>query len=284
MRLRIEHRTTYHYAQKVRLQPHRLMLFARGNHDIRIIEMSLRCHPEAHIHWTEDVFGNVVATTNFSTSTSILSITAITYVEHTMQLWPIFHIAPHAHSYPFQYSKEEILDLGSFMQAQNTDQNDVFMSFIKKYNAVLPTDTLTLLKNINTSLSENIVYQAREEEGTQTPLETLSEGRGSCRDIATLFIAAVRYLGFGARIVSGYLFAPDAPDNQNGTTHAWAEVYLPEAGWIPFDPTHGTVGSAGLIAVAKGRTNAQVMPITGKYSGNGSDFLTMEVSVTITPD
>lgn len=82
-------------------------------------------------------------------------------------------------------------------------------------------------------------------------------------------------------MLSGYLFDPHAGCDDGGSTHAWAEVYLPCAGWIAFDPTHQRVGSANLIPVAVGRCNSQIMPVSGGYVGNADDFLQMEVSVLV---
>ena len=104
-----------------------------------------------------------------------------------------------------------------------------------------PTDTLSLLKDLSAGVSNPINYQSREDEGTQSPVQTLNRGWGSCRDFAVLFVEAARSLGFGARIVSGYLYNPDQDLvglGGAGSTHAWAEVYVPGAGWITFDPTN----------------------------------------------
>ena len=106
------------------------------------------------------------------------------------------------------------------------------------------TDTLALLADLNGGFRLQFGYQSREEEGTQTPVETLHRGWGSCRDFAVLLAEAARSLGFGARVVTGYLHQPMA-DNAGlwpplpGTTHAWAEIYVPGPGWIAFDPTNG---------------------------------------------
>ena len=92
------------------------------------------------------------------------------------------------------------------------------------------------------------------QEGTRSPVETIELKSGSCRDFALLFIEAARSLGFGARFVSGYLYDPGL-DGGNvmqgaGATHAWAEVYLPGAGWVEYDPTNGLVACENLIRVA----------------------------------
>ena len=110
------------------------------------------------------------------------------------------------------------------------------------------TDTLSLLKDLSAGVSKWITYQSREDEGTQSPIQTLDRGCGSCRDFAVLFVEAARNLGFGARIVSGYLYNPDQDITGiagAGSTHAWAEVYVPGAGWITFDPR--TAASAASI-------------------------------------
>ena len=96
--------------------------------------------------------------------------------------------------------------------------------------------------------------------------------------MATLLIAAVRSLGLGARAVSGYLHMPAAPgasrDAQHGATHAWAEVYLPGAGWIAFDPTQRRMGSAGLVATAVGASSRSILSIIGGFVGDAADYTT----------
>lgn len=95
---------------------------------------------------------------------------------------------------------------------------------------------------------------------------------------------AVRSLGFGARIVSGYLHDPTRAllsSADAGSTHAWAEVYLPGAGWVTFDPTNRSVGGANLIPIAVARDIRQVMPVTGSFIGPSDAFLDMSVVVSV---
>ena len=150
-----------------------------------------------------------------------------------------------------------------------------------------PTDTLSLLKDISNGITAGISYQSRETEGTQGPLETLDRGWGSCRDFAVLFAEATRTLGFGARLVSGYLFNPSGNEigsADSGSTHAWVEVFVPGAGWIPFDPTNRSVGSTNLIPVAVARRIQQVAPVTGSFHGRPADVLSMDVTVHVEDD
>ena len=280
MLLTIRHRTSYRYARPVWLQPHRMMLCPRGQHDLRLLTTELRCVPPAAIDWTQDVFGNLIATASFAESAQTLTIDSRMVVEHSAAAWPVFTIAPSAHQFPFTYSDADIVDLGGMRLPHYPQAADRVGAWVAQFRGTGPTDTLTLLKTINTAIATSLAYRVREEEGTQSPDETLDQGSGSCRDFATLFIEAVRHLGFGAHAVSGYL-QPELPGDQHGTTHAWAEVYLPCAGWIPFDPTHGRMGGAGLIPVAVAGNIARIHPLRGSYLGAPEDFIDLQVEVTV---
>ena len=133
------------------------------------------------------------------------------------------------------------------------------------------------------------INAARDEEGAQSPIETIELQRGSCRDFALLFIEAARSLGYGARFVSGYLYDPaldgsGAAVQGAGATHAWADIYLPGAGWVEFDPTNALVAGENLIRVAVTRDPSQAIPIGGTFAGEGVTFLGMEVEVTVTAE
>jgi transglutaminase-like putative cysteine protease len=283
MKLKIHHRTSYHYARPVVLQPHRMMLCPRGSQDIVLLASSLVCSPPAVVKWAQDVFGNLIATGTFAEPTSKLVITSELAVEQLAVAWPVFHIAPDAHSFPFEYSPDDLADLGALRVPDNGDSDGTLAVWARAFVRGVRTDTLSLLKDLNAGILGAVAYRIRDEEGTQTPLETLALASGSCRDIAALFIAAARELGFGARAVSGYLFDAEARVSDPGSTHAWAEVYLPGAGWIAFDPTHGRLGGASLIPIAVARTNSQIMPIVGGYLGAPDDFVDMDVAVSVTP-
>jgi transglutaminase-like putative cysteine protease len=112
----------------------------------------------------------------------------------------------------------------------------------------------------------------------------LNRGWGSCRDFAVLFVEAARQLGFGARLVSGYHYNPSptmAQSAEAGSTHAWAEIYVPGAGWITFDPTNRSIGGFNLIPVAVARDIRQAMPVSGSFTGAIDAFLGMSVEVSI---
>ncbi len=283
--LRIQHSTTYRYRLPVGLGPHRLMLRPRESRDIRLITSELNVEPHATVTWAHDVFGNAVATASFQGMADTLSIKSTMDLELHALPWPIFDVAASAISFPFRYADEEWTDLGALATQQYADPTRQLRTWAQGFVRSNPTDTLSLLKDLSTGVSAWISYQSREDEGTQTPVQTLDRRWGSCRDFAVLFAEAARSLGFGARIVSGYLFNPDAGalgSSGSGSTHAWTEVYVPGAGWITFDPTHRSVGGFNLIPVAVARDIAQVMPVAGSFVGMTDAFIAMTVEVSVT--
>lgn len=287
MRLQILHVTTYAYRAPVALLAHRMMLSPRGSHALRPISADLSCEPAAKLEWTQDVFGNLIATASFPDPAERLVITNRLTVEQTAAAWPVFQIAPHAHRYPFAYSHDERTDLGALLLPEHPDPEGRLADWARAPVLGGETDTLSLLQDVNAAARIGITYVTRDEVGTQSPQQTLDLGSGSCRDLATLFIEAVRHLGFAARAVSGYLFDPPMPGDpaakadQHGATHAWAEVYLPCAGWVAFDPTNGRVGEAHLVPIAVGRSIGQLSPVDGRYVGAADAFIGMTVAVTV---
>jgi transglutaminase-like putative cysteine protease len=230
VRLKIDHSTTYRYRLPVSLGPHRLMLRPRESRDLQLISSDVVVTPAATLTWAHDVFGNTVATAAFHAVADHLVITSVAEIEVTTAAWPVFDIAASAISYPFRYSDNEWTDLGALAIQQYPDPIGRLRRWAQAFVAGNPTDTLSLLKDLSAGVPESILYQSREDEGTQSPTQTLDRGWGSCRDFAVLFVEAARSLGFGARVVSGYLYNPDQDfvgSSAEGTTHAWAEVYVP---------------------------------------------------------
>ena len=172
------------------------------------------------------------------------------------------------------------------LERHHPDPADRFSSWARGFIRSKPTNTSALLADLNSGVAAWISYQSRETEGTQTPIETLNRGWGSCRDLAVLLIESARSLGFGARIVTGYLYNASADARTTaaigaGTTHAWADIYLPGAGWIAYDPTNGTIGGRDLIRVAVTRDISQAVPIAGSFVGMPDDYLGMTVDVAV---
>ncbi len=284
-RIRISHTTVYHYRSSVSLNPHRLMLRPRESRELQLIYHTLNVCPDATIAWAQDVSGNAVATASFSGKTDTLRIESRVELEHTGNPWPIFNIAATALNFPFFYSNDDRADLGALAIQQYLDPMGRLQKWARSFVRDSTPDTLELLKAISHGVSEALQYEVRESEGTQTPNQSLDRGWGSCRDFAILFAEAVRSLDMGARIVSGYLYDPQQRATGSagfGSTHAWAEVYVPGAGWINFDPTNRSIGGFNLVPVAVARDITLLMPVSGSYVGVADAFTGMEVEVRVT--
>lgn len=284
-RIRISHTTDYRYRSAVSLNPHRLMLRPRESRELQLISHNLTVSPDATIAWAHDVAGNSVATASFTGRAETLRIESQLELELTGNPWPIFNIAATALTYPFFYSNDDRADLGALAIQQYLDPMGRLQQWARSFVRGAAPDTLELLKAISHGVSEALQYEVRESEGTQTPIESLDRGKGSCRDFAILFAEAVRSLDIGARIVSGYLYDPQSTATGSsgaGSTHAWAEVYVPGAGWINFDPTNRSIGGFNLVPVAVARDITLLMPVSGSYVGAADAFEGMTVEVRVT--
>ncbi|MBB3772817.1 transglutaminase-like putative cysteine protease [Angulomicrobium tetraedrale] len=282
----VRHVTQYNYANPVDFQRHRLMLRPRDSHDLRLVGAELSLWPHGNVHWLHDVFGNSVAVVDFLEPSNQLKVESVLTLERFGLGGLAFEIEQNAKEYPFVYSPDDRIDLGRMLDCHYPDPGNDLAEWANSFVAARPTDTMALLSDMNTGIFKGFAYQLRHEQGTQTPLETLRLGSGSCRDFALLLIEAARALGFGARFVTGYLYDPaldsDAPSVVGaGATHAWADIYLPGAGWIEFDPTNGTIAADNLIRVAVTRDPSQAVPVAGGFTGLVGDYLGMTVDVSV---
>ncbi|MDF2235308.1 transglutaminase family protein [Albimonas sp. CAU 1670] len=286
IRLSILHRTLYRYRGPVALSPHRLLLRPRESRNLRLLSHEVTTDPPGRIVWARDVAGNAVATAAFERTTDRLEIVSRSEVELHAVAWPIFDIAAEAIVFPFAISDDDRTDLGALPFPQHPDPDGRLGRWAWGFVLGARTDTLSLLKDLCAGVAGALVYRSREEEGARPPLDTLDRGEGSCRDFAVLFAEAARALGFGARLVSGYLHDREGTGLTGsagaGSTHAWAEIYLPGAGWVAFDPTNRSVGGADLIPVAVARDIAQATPVSGRFAGPEGAAGTLEVEVQVT--
>jgi transglutaminase-like putative cysteine protease len=197
--LNVRHTTVYRYRRPVRFGDHRLMLRPRGSHDLRLIRTSLNFLPAASVRWIHDVFGNSIAIASFAESAAELRIESKLQLETYVVERLRSEIAPEAASYPFIYSADDRVDLGRMLEPHHPDPADRLGAWARAFVRGSRTDTQALLANLDAGVKASISYQSRETEGTQTPVETLDRGWGSCRDLAMLLIEAARCLRFRAR-------------------------------------------------------------------------------------
>lgn len=289
--IQVRHRTLYRYAQPVRFDEHRVLCRPRDSHDLRLLETGLSIFPPAGLSWLHDVFGNSVLIASFEEPGDHLLIESTFRAEHYPATPDLALIERYARSLPFSYDAAEMPDLARSVERHYADPGHRLDAWVRELRAETGSnDTMEVLIAITEAVKKRFVYEARESEGVQPPALTLQRGRGCCRDFALLMMEAVRSQGLAARFVSGYLYdesligAGDAAGQVlgGGSTHAWLQVYLPGAGWLPFDPTNAIVGEHQLIRVAVARDPAQVTPVSGSFWGRPGDFLGMSVEVSVT--
>jgi len=264
-RLQIKHVTTYQYAERVTLLPHKLLLRPREGHETRIESAELIISPAHQLQWQRDVYDNAVAQATFTKQDNRLSIDSLLILQHYDSQPLNFLVADYAVLFPFQYDAAECMDLGPYLSVIFDQDIPPLSAWLRQFwRSGQVVETYLLLEWINKAIASGFTYQQREEPGVQTPATTLTRRAGSCRDFATLFIDACRFLGLAARFVTGYQYSPTLLSGQ-GSTHAWSEVYLPGAGWKGFDSTSGQVVGNDHIAVAVSRHPELVPPVSGSF-------------------
>ncbi len=278
-RIRIIHKTAYHYHQPVSFGAHRAMMRPREGHDVWIANAKIHIEPEASIRWLRDIEGNSVAVITFLKPSNKLTLNAEIDVNLTEDNPIECLIDPAAKMFPFQYSPEEQIDLIPYRLPSYPYDGPTLRDWLRDlYTPGQVIDTFQLLTNLNTCIFEKLAYNVRFEPGVQLPHETLRLGSGSCRDYAVLMMEAARYWGFGARFVTGYI---QMQEGQHGATHAWTEIYLPGSGWRGFDPTNNKLVGSEHISVAVSREQERAMPISGSWEGPSDAYHFMDVSVQV---
>jgi len=279
-RYHILHRTYYNFTAEVWLEPHALRLRPREGHELRIESSSLKITPPATLRWHSDVEGNSVAIATFDAPASQLLVESEVIIQQFNEAPLDFLMADYAIHYPFAYTPEDSVVLSPYMnQPEPTDRGLLTEWVARLWQPGERIQTYALLHRLGIHINQALSYRVREEPGVQSAEQTLACGTGSCRDFANLFMAAARRLGLAARFVSGYLHAPPS-STDFGATHAWAEVYLPGAGWKGFDPTSGEIAGTSHIAVAVARLPELVPPISGSFVGPPGVDLDVGVWVT----
>jgi transglutaminase-like putative cysteine protease len=288
MTFRIKHRTRYNYDRSVAFGVHSLMIRPRDAHDMRILDSSLAVRPQADVRWAFDTFGNSVALLTFHKEADELVIASELELRRYGYDEPVSRIEQFAGDFPVRYDPEDTIDLGPLMMLLYPQDQPAVEAWITKAIPELPARSLQVLDALVGAVHGGFRYRRRETYGVQSPAETITEGSGTCRDFAVLFMEAARVLGFAARFVTGYLYDPNA-DGSNGeavsgggATHAWADIFVPGAGWVEFDPTNRIVAGRNLIRVATTRSPAQAVPVSGSFRHDGGALVDMDVQVSVT--
>jgi transglutaminase-like putative cysteine protease len=283
----IVHTTVYRYSQPVSFGEHRVMFRPRDSHDQRVLATDLQVTPEAIVRMIQDPHSNSIAMVQPLQSATELRIVCSFTIEHAIGQEPPLPMPSEADVLPFVYSPDERMDLEHYLRPHHADPQGVLMAWTRRFlRADAPTNTRDLLARMNASIGQTLRYVPRDEEGTQSPTQTLALGSGSCRDFALLMMESIRRLGVAARFVSGYLYdaALDGGGDVvqgSGVTHAWLQAYLPGAGWLTYDPTNNLTGGSQLVRVAVVRDPDHASPVSGSWYGTPGSFLGMSASVQV---
>jgi transglutaminase-like putative cysteine protease len=283
-RYHIEHRTVYRYSEPVRFGLHRLVLRPREGHDITVVKHELRITPEAKFFWLSDLFANNIAIAEIPETADRLEIindVIIDRVEGPDDEAPQKITRASVAPLPVTYPQMELAVVQGYILPVYEEDAPTVAQWSHTQAQALPDATaLAMVNHLTRCVHEQIRYQRREERGVQSPARTLELGSGSCRDMATLLMEACRALGIAARFVSGYMDAAASAAGR-GSTHAWADVYLPDSGWRGFDPTVGAAVTRRHVPLGVSSHPRGVMPISGIYDGAPGSYQGMEVAITI---
>lgn len=272
IKVAISHKTKYIFDRSVSLSPHIFRLRPAPHSRTPIEGYSFKISPQNHfINWQQDPFGNYQARVVFPDKTTELSI-EVEVIARMQVINPFdFFVEESAEKFPFQYDTQLQKELVPYLEAREAGPK--LMDWISKNKISQGINTVDYLVHLNQRVFSELFYNVRMEPGVQSCEETLTSLSGSCRDSAWLLVQVLRHLGIASRFVSGYLVqltadvksldGPSGPEADFTDLHAWAEAYVPGAGWIGLDPTSGLFASEGHIPLCCTPDYTSAAPVTG---------------------
>jgi transglutaminase-like putative cysteine protease len=280
MLFNIEHYTDYSFTRPVFLEPHYLRFQPRSDPSQRLLRFDLEIDPApAGTSQALDADGNQVTLAWFNQLHGELSIHATAEVETRRENPFDYLLLPENRRLPIGYQPWEHSQLAAACKrAVIPEPCDPVRELAEKLREAAGNELVSFLTRLSTTIYDRF-KRIRRESGPAWPATTTMEQRqGACRDLAVLFMDACRCVGLAARFVSGYQEGYGSQERRD--LHAWAEVYLPGAGWRGYDPTHGLAVADRHVAVAASPEPANAMPVIATYRGdNVESQLRTEVAI-----
>jgi transglutaminase-like putative cysteine protease len=256
----LTHKTRYSYDRLVQVGPQVVRLRPAPHCRTPILSYSLKVTPRRHfLNWQQDPQSNYLARYIFTEPTRELVI-EVDLVADMATINPFdFFLEPEAERYPFAYAPALARELRLYLEIEPS--GPLLSRFMAELDRAR-TPTIEFLVALNRTVRARVSYVARMEPGIQSCEETLRLGSGSCRDSAWLLVQIARQCGLAARFVSGYQIQL-APDQDFCDLHAWADIYLPGAGWVGLDPTSGLLAGEGHIPLVCTADPSSAAPVSG---------------------
>jgi transglutaminase-like putative cysteine protease len=279
----IRHTTRFVYTPPITESMTEVRMQPRAEGGQRCLKFELHTQPRARILGYRDHLGNIVHHFDIPGKHSHLKITA----ESTVEITP----AP---------ALPEAVDVGAWEALDAINQTDAYWDYLAPSQYAFKTrlltelsgelnlerrgDPLSLLREMNTAIYEIFDYKPQTTTVDSPIDDALRMRLGVCQDFAHIMIALARDLRIPCRYVSGHLYheGNDHDRSASGATHAWVEAYLPELGWVGFDPTNNLIAAERHIRTAIGRDYADVPPTRGVFKGLAQSEMSVGVQVSPT--
>jgi transglutaminase-like putative cysteine protease len=279
----IEHVTEYRFTRPVFFEPHQLRLQPRSDGAQRVLRYDLQIEPvPAGVTSASDPEGNLVTMAWFNDVHDRMALRSVAEVETQRENPYDYLLTPANRRLPIAYQPWEMSYLAAALKRTSVPANvDPSRELAEQIRECARGEVVPFLSRLTETICDRFKVIHREQGGPWPAATTIEQRQGACRDLAVLFIDVCRLVGLAARFVSGYQEG-DAGQHKR-FLHAWAEVYLPGAGWRGFDPTHGLAVSDRHVAVAASADPLHAAPVTATYRGSNVQA-EMSADITIETD
>src|SRR5262245_3348355 len=264
----IDHTTEYRFTRPVFFEPHQLRFCPRSDGAQRLTRFDLHIEPTpAGITQSLDAEGNIVTLAWFNELHDRMVLRATSEVETLRENPYDYLVTPLNQRLPIGYQPWEAALLGPSLKRSAVPIHvDPARDLGEQLREASRGEVVPFLARLTETICHRFKVVHRESGSPWPPATTIEQRQGACRDLAVLWIDICRSVGLAARFVSGYQEG-DA-DQDKRYLHAWAEVYLPGAGWRGFDPTHGLAVADRHVAVAASADPQHAAPISATFRGN----------------